>query len=120
MRKLNIFKKYKHFKNKEYLVLGVSYSSKILVYSSNIDYEYDYINVQHTEVEKEIKIYKIPNHECLMFRHSEKEYKGRLVIYIALYDNHKIYARPYEMFMSEVDKEKYPDVNQKYRFEEVK
>ena len=35
MRKLNIFKKYKHFKNKEYLILGVSYSSKILSYSSN-------------------------------------------------------------------------------------
>lgn len=113
MRKLNILKKYKHFKNKEYLVLGVSYSS-------NIDYEYDYINAQHTELEKEIKIYKIPNYEYLAFRHSKKEYKGRLVIYIALYDNHKIYVRSYEMFMSEVDKEKYPDVKQKYRFEEVK
>ena len=113
MRKLNIFKKYKHFKNKEYLVLGVSYSS-------NIDYEYDYINVQHTELEKEIKIYKIKNYEYLTFRHREKESKGRLVIYIDLYDNHEIYARPYEMFMSEVDNEKYPDAKQKYRLEEVK
>ena len=47
--------------------------------------------------------------------HSET--KEKLVLYRALYGRGLRYVRPYEMFGSKVDKVKYPDVKQEYRFQ---
>lgn len=47
--------------------------------------------------------------------HSET--REKYVVYRTLYGESKLYIRPYEMFLSKVDKVKYPNVEQEYRFE---
>lgn len=45
------------------------------------------------------------------------EIKEKYVVYRGLYGDNELYIRPFDMFFSEVDKEKYPEVKQQYRFE---
>ena len=86
-----------------------------------------------TVIERDLKVGDIVQHfkrEWVNSETSEYLYKilafashtetgEHLVIYQGLYAPFKICARPYDMFMSEVDRDKYPDVKQMYRFERV-
>lgn len=79
--------------------------------------------------ELELRKKEIHNHRGKMARHFKNknylivdfamntETEEEMVIYRALYGDCGLYARPIDMFASEVDHEKYPDVKQKYRFE---
>ena len=48
-----------------------------------------------------------------------EDINNKIVIYKALYGENKVWARNYDDFISEVDHNKYPEVIQKYRFEDV-
>ena len=77
---------------------------------------------------REIKIGKVYKHFknklCIVLdivndsESNNDEVYSKVVIYQDLYGDNLKWARPYDMFNSEVDHEKYPEVEQKYRFEE--
>ena len=77
-----------------------------------------------TEEQQKMSFYK---YQVLDFA-NHTETGELLVIYRVLYDCAElelnvncgdVYARPFDMFMGKVDKEKYPNITQKYRFEVI-
>lgn len=82
-------------------------------------------------MEREIKVGKIYKHfkghvyKVIEIAYDSENYDegnpelSRIVVYQNV-DTKECWVRPYEMFNSLVDREKYPNIEQVYRFEEIK
>lgn len=102
---------YKHFKDRYYATMGISKPVKIVDLTMQV-----FMYAEDTETKDVIAIFNI-NGE---YAHLEGHYGKALVLYKSLYDNHGVYCRDSEMFMSEIDVEREDNVTkQKHRFELV-
>ena len=73
-------------------------------------------------MERDVKIHGVYKHfkgdyYLVEVGANHSETKEKYVVYRRLYGDNSLWIRPLDMFLSEVDHEKYPNVKQKYRFE---
>lgn len=90
--------------------------------------DYDITNLNDEESELFNRIDTLNNHESKLVKHFNKKFylilgvvehtqtSEEMVVYKAMYGNYKKYVMPIDIFLSKVDKNKYPDIEQEYNF----
>lgn len=130
-KSLKLYGVYNHFKGKQYIVVGVSYPDTTMYE----ELKFQRINLAHRElVDQKVSVFTEDTNNAItsyarprissdletlsgIYFHDSAKYSGMLVLYMSLYDKPVIWSRPVEMFLSKVDKKKYPQATQDYRLE---
>lgn len=116
---------YRHFKGMPYATMCWSEPvgvDELVSHASHLNkksiFSLTYIEAIYSEdLTTEITIFKLDNKYC----HLSEQLNDELIIYRPLYPfRFSTVARPKDMFLSKVDKDKYPNAKQEYRFEIVK
>lgn len=122
MRELKYPAIYKHFEDKFYATIGVSTYIEVDIFREMLKKDDDlvFFNLPNVYVS-----YTEAKRGFFAAKYRDRWYhfdvcKEDVVLYKSLEDGNGIYGRPIEIFLSEVDREKYPEVLQKYRFEEYR
>lgn len=74
-------------------------------------------------MERELKLCQVYRHFkgglYIPVKEAEHTETGEVLVIYQSVETGKLWARPKDMFMSEIDHKKYPEVDQKYRFEQI-
>lgn len=132
-KSLKLYGVYNHFKGKQYVVVGVSYPDTIMYK----ELKFQRVNLAHKElVDKKASVFTEDTNNYIIsysrprissdleslsgiYFHDSAKYPGMLVLYMSLYDEPTIWSRPVGMFLSKVDRDKYPQATQDYRLEPI-